>query len=222
MTLLRRLLGVRVFIHDGVTWIEALDPANPDQKRTGFYPMKLNYEGPAGQKYRRRYMTATLRPVEKLPAPATRYSRHLYTMENIVYPKRRTIDRKGAAAVRARYKPFLTLLSGYLKMTADQEVPRDRSWPRDEPACQYFKANKAKIKGDKHLDTQMELVQMLARNGTKGSHIRLAQGLGYKYVVRVDAAKVLATAKKMLHDAHPAEAYRTTVIKDGSIFRNRH
>lgn len=222
MTLMWRLLGVQVFTHDGITWIEALDPANPDQQRTGFYPMKLNYEGPTGQKYRRRYLTATLRPVAQTPEPRNRWGRCVYTMDNIVYPKKRTIDRKGAAAVRARYKPFLTLLSGYLKMTADQEVPRDRSWPYAEPAGQYFKANKAKMQGDKHLDTQMELVQMLARNGTKGSHIRLAHGLGYKYVVRVDAAKVLATAKKMLHDAHPAEAYRTTVIKDGSIFKNRH
>lgn len=221
MTLMRRLLGVHVFTHDRVTWIEALDPANPDQQRKGFYPMKLNYEGPTGQKYRRRYLTATLRPVATHPTLVTRWRPYIYTMDNIVYPKKRTLDRKGAAAVRARYKPLLTLLSGYLKMTADQEVPRDRSWPYGEPAGEYFKANKAKMQGDKHLDTQMELVQMLSRNGAEGRSVRFANG-SYAYVVRVNAAKVLATAKKMLHDAHPAEAYRTTAIKDGSTFKNRH
>lgn len=220
-TLLRRLLGVQVFIHDGITWIEALDPANPDQKRTGFYPMKLKWMEPPTVRYRRRDMTATLRPVERLPAPSNYWRKYEYTMDNIVYPKRRTINRKGAAAVRARYKPFLTLLSGYLKMTADQEVPVGVARYNNAEVPTFFKANKAKIKGDKHLDTQMELIQMMANRRIEHKHARLPNG-NWHYGREVNASAVLADAREMLHDAHPAEAYTITTVTDGRMFRSRH
>ena len=108
-TLLRRLLGVQMFTRYGRVWIEALDPANPEQKRTGFYPIKTKFLEPPTVRYRRRVQTATLRPVA-CENGYPKYNKYSYTMDNIVYPKRRAIDRKGAAAVRARYKPFLTLL----------------------------------------------------------------------------------------------------------------
>ena len=224
MTLLRRLLGVQMFIRDGRTWIEALDPANPEQQRTGFYPMKTKFIEPPTARYRRRVYTATLRPVPVTPSTTGhyRYARaHNYTMDNIVYPKKRAIDRKGAAAVRARYKPFLTLLSGYLKMTADQEVPKDAGRPNGHEAVTFFKANKVRLRGDKHLDKQMELIQLMCLNRIEYFHYRNSNG-GYNYGRKVNAAGVLADARKMLHDAHPAEAYVTTTVNDGSTFRARH
>jgi hypothetical protein len=218
-TLLRRLLGVLMFVHDGTTWIGALDPATPEQQRVGFYPMKTKWMEPPTKRYRRKQMTATLRPVEKTPAPTNYYNKYLYTMDNIVYPKRKTINRKGSAAVRARYKHFLTLLSGYLKLTADQEVPRDKA--RHNTAPDFFKANKAKLQGNKHLDVQMELIQMMALHRIEYFNYRNSNG-GYNYGRKVNAEGVMADARKMLHDAHPAEAYVTTTVTDGSIFRNRH
>ena len=220
MTLLRRLLGVRMFTHDGRTWIGALDPANPEQKRTGFYPMKTKFIEPPTVRYRRRVHTATLRPVA-CENNYPRYSKYNYTMDNIVYPKKRAIDRKGAAAVRARYKPFLTLLSGYLKMTADQELPKDAGRTNGHEAVTFFKANKVKLRGDKHLDMQMELIQLMCLNRIEYFHYRNSNG-GYNYGRKVNAAGVLADARKMLHDAHPAEAYVTTTVNDGSTFRARH
>jgi hypothetical protein len=143
-------------------------------------------------------------------------------MDNIVYPKRKTINRKGSAAVRTRYKPFLTLLSGYLKMTADQEVPQGVAHGLTlTAASDFFKANKAKLQGDKHLDTQMELIQIMANHRIEYFNYRNSNG-GYNYGRKVNAAGVLADARKMLHDAHPAEAYTTTTVTDGSVFRNRH
>ncbi len=218
-TLLRRLLGVRVFIHDGITWIEAMDPANPDQKRAGFYPMKIKWMEPPTVRYRRRVYTATLRPVAQTPEPRNYYNKHAYTMDNIVYRKRRTMNRKGSAAVRARYKPFLTLLSGYLKMTADQEVPRDVA--RHNTAPDFFKTNKAKIKGDKHIDVHMELIQLMANRRIEYFNYRTPSG-NWHYGRKVNAAGVLADARKMLHDAHPAEAYTTITVTDGSMFRSRY
>ena len=221
-TLLRRLLGVRVFIHDGVTWIEAMDPANPDQKRTGFYPMKNKLMDPPTTRYRRRVYTATLRPVfNPVLHMGNRYSHYLYTMDNIVYRKKRTMNRKGSAAVRARYKPFLTLLSGYLKMTADQEVPAGVARRILQEVPNFFEAHKAKIKGDKHIDVHMELIQLMANRRIEYFNYR-TQGGGYSYGRKVNAAGVLADARKMLHDAHPAEAYTTTTVTDGSIFKTRY
>jgi hypothetical protein len=224
-TLLRRLLGVQMYIHDGITWIGALDPATPEQQRVGFYPMKTKWMKPeVNRKYRRKYMTATLRPTAQTPTPRNYYNKYDYTMDNIVYPKRKTINRKGSAAVRARYKPFLTLLSGYLKMTADQEVPQGVARNNGHEAATFFKANKAnkaKLQGDKHLDVQMELIQLMRLNRIEYFHYRLPGG-GYSYRRKVNTAKVLADARKMLHDAHPAEAYVTITVTDGSIFRSRH
>lgn len=220
-TLLRRLLGVQVFIHGGITWIEALDPANPDQKRTGFYPMKLKWMEPPTVRYRRRYMTATLRHVAQIPEPRNYYNKYSYTMDNIVYPKRRTINRKGAAAVRARYKPFLTLLSGYLKMTADQEVPVGTLRYNLQEVPAFFRANKVKLRGDKHLDVQMALIQMMADHRIEHFHKRITNG-NWHWARKVNANKVMADARKMLHDAHPAEAYTTTTVTDGRMFRSRH
>lgn len=220
-TLLRRLLGVLILTHDGTTWIGALDPATPEQQRVGFYPMKTKWMEPPTKRYRRKQMTATLRPVEQTPAPTNYYNKYLYTMDNIVYPKRRTINRKGAAAVRARYKHFLTLMSGYLKLTADQEVPQGVARFNATEAPDFFKANKAKLQGDKHLDTQMELIQKMALRRTEYFNYRNSNG-GYNYGRKVNANKVMADARKMLHDAHPAEAYVTTTVTDGSVFRNRH
>lgn len=227
-TLLRRLLGVQVFIHDGITWIEALDPANtadpadPHQKRTGFYPMKIKWMEPPTVRYRRRVYVATLRPVfNPVLHMGNRYSHYLYTMDNIVYRKKRTINRKGAAAVRARYKPFLTLLSGYLKMTADQEVPLGVARHNNAEVPTFFKANKAKIKGDKHLDVQMALIERMANRRIEYFNYRKPTG-GYHYGRKVNASAVLADARNMLHDAHPAEAYTTTTVTDGRIFRSRY
>jgi len=220
MTLLRRLLGVQMFIRGGRAWIEALDPANPEQKRTGFYPIKTKFLEPPTARYRRRVYTATLRPVA-CENGYPKYNKYSYTMDNIVYPKRRAIDRKGAAAVRARYKPFLTLLSGYLKMTADQELPKDAGRADGRDVITFFKANKVKLRGDKHLDKQMDLIQLMCLNRIEYFHYRNSNG-GYNYGRKVNAAGVLADARKMLHDAHPAEAYVTTTVNDGSTFRARH
>jgi hypothetical protein len=221
-TLLRRLLGVQMFVHGGITWIGALDPATPEQQRVGFYPMKTKWMEPEGKwKYRRRYMTATLRPVEQLPAPRNYYNKYLYTMDNIVYPKRKAIDRKGSAAVRARYKPLLTLMSGYLKMTADQEVPVGVARYNLQEVPAFFKANKAKLQGDKHLDVHMALIERMANRRIEYFNYRLPGG-GYKYGRKVNAEGVMADARKLLHDAHPTEAYVTTTVTDGSMFRNRH
>jgi len=220
-TLLRRLLGVQMYIRDGITWISALDPATPEQQRVGFYPMKVKWMEPPTKRYRLKYMLATLRPVEKTPAPANYYNKYVYTMDNIVYPKRKTINRKGSAAVRARYKPFLTLLSGYLKMTADQEVPQGVARNNSLEASMFFEAHKAKLQGDKHLAVQMELIQMMANRRIEFFNCRNSNG-GYNYGRKVNAAGVLADARKMLHDAHPAEAYVTITVTDGSIFRSRH
>jgi hypothetical protein len=218
-TLLRRLLGVQMFVHDGITWIGALDPATPEQQRVGFYPMKVKWMEPPTVRYRNRCYMATLRPVEKTPASTNYFNKYVYTMDNIVYPKRKTINRKGSAAVRARYKHFLTLMSGYLKLTADQEVPRDTA--RHNTAPDFFKANKAKLQGDKHLDTQMELIQMMANRRIEYRPYRNSNG-GYNYGRKVNAEGVLADARKMLHEAHPAEAYTTTTVTDGRMFRNRY
>jgi hypothetical protein len=220
-TLLRRLLGVQMFVHDGTTWIGALDPATPEQQRVGFYPMKTKWMEPPTKRYRRKQMTATLRPVEKTPAPANYYNKYLYTMDNIVYPKRKTINRKGSAAVRARYKHFLTLMSGYLKLTADQEVPQGVLHGMQLEVPAFFKANKAKLQGDKHLDTQMELIQKMANHRIEHFHRRVTNN-NWHWGRKVNAARVLADARKMLHDAHPAEAYVTTTVTDGSLFRHRH
>lgn len=220
-TMLRRLLGVQMFIHDGITWIEALDPANPEQKRTGFYPMKIKWMEPPTVRYRRRVYVATLRSVERLPAPSNYWRNYEYTMDNIVYPKKRAMNRKGAAAVRARYKPFLTLLSGYLKMTADQEVPLGVARYNNAEVPTFFKAHKAKIKGDKHLDVQMALIERMANRRIEYFNYRTPSG-GYNYGRKVNASAVLADAREMLHDAHPAEAYTTTTVTDGRIFRSRH
>lgn len=220
-TLLRRLLGVQMFINDGLTWVGALDPATPEQQRVGFYPMKTKWMEPPTVRYRRRCYTATLRPVEKTPEPRNYYNKYLYTMDNIVYPKRKTINRKGAAAVRARYKPLLTLMSGYLKMTADQEVPQGVARHNAQEVPAFFKANKAKLRGDKHLDVQMALIEMMANRRIEYHSYRNSNG-GYNYGRKVNAAGVLADARKMLHDAHPAEAYTTTTVTNGSIFRHRH
>lgn len=220
-TMLRRLLGVQVFIHDGITWIEALDPANPEQKRTGFYPMKIKWKEPPTVRYRRRVYTATLRPVAQTPEPRNYYNKYAYTMDNIVYPKKRTMNRKGAAAVRARYKPFLTLLSGYLKMTADQELPLGVARYNNAEVPTFFKANKAKIKGDKHLDVQMALIERMANRRLEYFNYR-TRGGGYHYGRKVNASAVLADAREMLHDAHPAEAYTTTTVTDGRMFRSRY
>jgi hypothetical protein len=218
-TLLRRLLGVQMFIHDGTTWIGALDPATPEQRRVGFYPMKTKWMEPSTQRYRRKQMTATLRSVEQTPTPRNYYNKYDYTMDNIVYPKRKTINRKGSAAVRARYKHFLTLMSGYLKMTADQEVTRDTA--RHNTAPDFFRANKAKLQGDKHLDVQMALIQMMANHRIEHFHKRITNG-NWHWGRAVNANKVMADARKMLHDAHPAEAYTITTVTDGSLFRHRH
>lgn len=220
-TLLRRLLGVQVLVCDGITWIEALDPANPDQKRTGFYPMKTKWVDPPVKRWRRRVYTATLRPVERLPAPSNYWRNHEYTMDNIVYRKKRTMNRKGSAAVRARYKPFLTLLSGYLKMTADQEVQIGVARYNLQEVPDFFKAHKAKIKGDKHIDVHMELIQLMANRRIEYFNYLTTSG-GYSHGRKVNAAGVLADARKMLHDAHPAEAYTTTTVTDGSIFKTRY
>jgi len=220
-TLLRRLLGVQIFVHDGITWIGALDPATPEQQRVGFYPMKVKWMEPPTVRYRSKQMTATLRPVEQTPTPRNYYNKYLYTMDNIVYPKRKTINRKGSAAVRARYKHFLTLMSGYLKLTADQEVPQGVARFVAQEVPDFFKANKAKLQGDKHLAVQMELIQMMALRRIEYFNYRNSNG-GYNYGRKVNANKVLADARKMLHDAHPAEAYTITTVTDGSIFRNRH
>lgn len=221
MTLLRRLLGVQMFVHDGTTWIGALDPATPEQQRVGFYPMKTKWVEPPTVRYRRRCYTATLRPVEQLPAPRNYYNKYLYTMDNIVYPKRKTINRKGSAAVRARYKHFLTLMSGYLKLTADQEVPVGTPRYNAQEVPDFFKANKAKLQGDKHLDVQMALIQMMANRRIEHFNYRNSNG-GYNYGRKVNAEGVMADARKLLHDAHPAEAYVTITVTDGSTFRNRH
>jgi hypothetical protein len=220
-TLLRRLLGVVMLVHDGITWIGALDPATPEQQRVGFYPMKTKWMEPSTQRYRRKQMTATLRPVEQTPEPRNYYSKYLYTMDNIIYPKRKTINRKGSAAVRARYKPLLTLMSGYLKMTADQEVPVGTPRYNLQEVPAFFRANKAKLQGDKHLDVQMALIQMMANRRIEYFNYRNSNG-GYNYGRKVNAEGVLADARNMLHEAHPAEAYTITTVTDGSIFRNRH
>jgi hypothetical protein len=220
-TLLRRLLGVQMFIHDGTTWIGALDPATPEQQRVGFYPMKTKWMEPPTVRYRRKQMMATLRPVEQTPAPTNYYNKYLYTMDNIVYPKRKTINRKGSAAVRARYKHFLTLLSGYLKMTADQEVPQGVLHGMQLEAPAFFKANKVKLRGDKHLDVQMALIQKMANHRIEHFHRRVTNN-NWHWARKVNANKVMADARKMLHDAHPAEAYVTTTVTDGSLFRHRH
>ena len=221
-TLLRRLLGVQVFIHDGITWIEALDPANPDQKRAGFYPMKVKWMEPPTVRYRRRVYVATLRPVfNPVLHMGNRYSHYLYTMDNIVYRKKRTMNRKGSAAVRARYKPFLTLLSGYLKMTADQEVSLGVARYNLKEVPDFFKAHKAKIKGDKHLDVQMALIERMANRRIEFFNYRI-QGGGYSYGRKVNADKALKSARKLLHDAHPAEAYTTITVTDGRMFRSRY
>jgi len=221
-TLLRRLLGVQMLVHDGTTWIGALDPATPEQQRVGFYPMKTKWMEPSTQRYRRKQMTATLRPVEQTPAPRNYYNnKYDYTMDNIVYPKRKTINRKGSAAVRARYKHFLTLMSGYLKMTADQEVPQGVARFNATEAPAFFKANKVKLRGDKHLDVQMALIQMMANHRIEHFHKRITNG-NWHWGRTVNANKVMADARKLLHDAHPAEAYVTTTVTDGSIFRNRY
>jgi hypothetical protein len=220
-TLLHRLLGVQMLIHDGITWIGALDPATPEQQRVGFYPMKTKWMEPFTQRYRRKQMTATLRPVEQLPAPPNYYNKYLYTMDNIVYPKRKTINRKGSAAVRARYKHFLTLMSGYLKMTADQEVPVGTPRYNLQEAPAFFRANKVKLQGDKHLDVHMALIQMMANRRIEYFNYRNSNG-GYSYGRKVNAEGVMADARKMLHDAHPAEAYTITTVTYGSMFRNRH
>ena len=222
-TLLRRLLGVQMFTHDGITWIGALDPANPEQKRVGFYPMKTSWAEPhpSGSKYRRRYMTATLRPAAQTPTPRNYYNKYDYTMDNIVYPKRRTINREGSAAVRARYKPFLTLLSGYLKMTADQGAPKEVVRLNGALLADFFKANKAKLRGDKHLDVQMEAIQAIAACSVEYYHHRVPGGT-WQYGRKVNPDKALKQGRKLLHDAHPAEAYVTITVTDGSMFRNRH
>jgi hypothetical protein len=220
-TLLSRLLGVQMFIHDGLTWVGALDPATPEQQRVGFYPMKTNWAEPSTNRYRRKYMTATLRPTAQTPTPRNYYNKYDYTMDNIVYPKRKVIDRKGAAAVRARYKPLLTLMSGYLKMTADQEVPVGVARYNGHEARTFFKANKAKLQGDKHLDTHMEFIQLLANNSIEHYHYRNSNG-GYNYGRKVNVDKAFKQARQMMHDAHSAEAYVTTTVTDGSLFRNRH
>jgi hypothetical protein len=176
---------------------------------------------PSTQRYRRKQMTATLRTVEQTPAPRNYYNKYLYTMDNIIYPKRKTINRKGSAAVRARYKHFLTLLSGYLKMTADQEVPVGAARYDNIAVPNFFRTNKVKLQGDKHLDVQMELIQMMALRRIGYFNYRNSNG-GYNYERKVNANKVMADARKMLHEAHPAEAYTITTVTDGSVFRNRY
>lgn len=131
------------------------------------------------------------------------------------------MNRKGAAAVRARYKPFLTLLSGYLKMTADQEVPANVPRYNMQEVPTFFKTNKAKIKGDKHLDTQMALIERMANRRIEYFNYRKPTG-GYHYGRKVNASAVLADAREMLHDAHPAEAYTITTVTDGRMFRSRY
>jgi hypothetical protein len=221
-TLLRRLLGVQMAVHDGIAWIGALDPATPEQQRVGFYPMKTKWMEPPTQRYRRKQMTATLRPVEQTPTPRNYYNnKYDYTMDNIVYPKRKTINRKGSAAVRARYKHLLTLMSGYLKMTADQEVPVGTARFNATEAPAFFKANKVKLRGDKHLDVQMALIERMANRRIESFNYRNSNG-GYNWGRKVNANKVMADARKLLHDAHPAEAYVTTTVTNGSMFRNRY
>jgi len=220
-TLLLRLLGVQMFIHGGITWIGALDPATPEQQRVGFYPMKTKWMEPPSVRYRRKQMTATLRPVEQTPEPRNYYTKYDYTMDNIIYPKRKTIDRKGSAAVRARYKPLLTLMSGYLKMTADQEVPQGVARFNATEAPAFFKANKAKLQGDKHLDVQMALIQMMANRRIESFNYRNSNG-GYNWGRKVNANKVMADARKMLHGAHPGEAYKITKVTTGEVVKNRY
>ena len=76
------------------------------------------------------------------------------------------------------------------------------------------------IKGDKHIDVHMELIQMMANRRIEYFYNRTTNG--YSHGRRVNAAGVLADARKMLHDAHPAEAYTTTTVTDGSMFRTRY
>jgi hypothetical protein len=220
-TLLARLLGVQMFVRHGITWVSALDPATPEQKRVGFYPMKTKWVEPQGnRKYRRKYMLATLRPVEQTPAPRNYYNKYDYTMDNIVYPKSKTLDRKGAAAVRARYKPLLTLLSGYLKMTADQESPQGVARYNNE-ARLFFEANKSKLRGDKHPDKQLELIKLVENNGIEHFHTWNSNG-GWNYGRRVNADKAKRYAVRLVHDAHPGEAYKITKVTTGEVVKNRY
>ena len=226
-TLLARLLGVAMFVRHGITWIGALDPANPEHMseanlaryvpKTGYYPMKTKWLGPPKARYRRRCYTATLRPVALNIKNSWR--KYEYAMDNIVYPKSKTLDRKGAAAVRAMYKPLLTLLSGYLKMTADQEVPQARYAPLEAP--NYFKDNKAKLRGDKHLDKQMELIKLVENNSIEHSHTWNSNG-GWNYGRRVNADKAKRHAVRLVHDAHPGEAYKITKVTTGEVVKNRY
>jgi hypothetical protein len=226
-TLLARLLGVQMFVRHGITWISALDPANPEHMseanlahyspKLGYYPMKTKGVEPPSVRYRRKHMLATLRPVAL--NGENRWRKYDYTMDNIVYPKSKTLDRKGAAAVRARYKPLLALLSGYLKMTADQEVPPPRYAPLE--AHNYFKANKAKLRGDKHLDKQMELIKLVENNSIEHFHVLNTNG-GWNYGRRVNADKAKRHAVRLVHDAHPGEAYKITKVTTGEVVKNRY
>jgi hypothetical protein len=227
-TLLARLLGVAMFVRHGITWIGALDPANPEHMseanlaryvpKMGYYPMKTKWVEPEGnRKYRRMYMLATLRPVAL--DSKNSWHKYAYTMDNIVYPKSKTLARKGAAAVRARYKPLLTLLSGYLKMTADQEVPQARYAPLE--ASMFFKDNKAKLRGDKHPDKQLELIKLVENNSIEHFHTWNSNG-GWNYGRRVNADKAKKHAVRLVHEAHPGEAYKITTVTTGEVVKNRY
>lgn len=229
-TLLARLLGVSMFVRHGITWVSALDPANPEHMseanlaryspKLGYYPMKTKWVEPQGnRKYRRKYMLATLRPVAL--NGENRWRKYDYTMDNIVYPKSKTLDRKGAAAVRARYKPLLTLLSGYLKMTVDQEVPTGVARYAPQEAGLFFDAHKAKLRGDKHPDKQLELIKLLENNSIEGSSIWNSNG-GWNYKICVNADKAKRHAVRLVHDAHPGEAYKITKVTTGEVVKNRY
>ncbi len=206
-TLLAKLLGVSVFVAGGVVYIGACATQEDlTLNRTPSYPMTQRVDKTAARWKRYSYISV-LRPVksERGWGPAYRYVLH----GTVRYPAKKIIDRAGAAAVRARYKEFFTLLSGYIKLRSGIPIT-NQQLVFDIP-----NATTPKIK-HKLITDPMSVVEGIAQaNPNCDFNWR-------ERTYQTNPDKASKYALKLVYALHKNQVYKTVQITDGTVVLNKH
>jgi hypothetical protein len=205
--LLANLLGVSVFVADSVVYIGACATEEDlNLNRTPTYPMTRKATNHKARWLRYTY-TSVLRPVktERGWGPAYRF----ILQGTVRYPTKVTIDRAGAAAVRARHKEFLILLSGYIKLRGDVPITYQQR-VIDTPT-----ATTPKIKHTLKTDP-MSVVEGIAQSNINCDY----QWKTRTY--RTNFSKAHRYALRLIYALHENEVYRRVPVTDGTIVRNKH
>lgn len=221
------LLGVQGRHFNNCSWLRV-----SDGETSGWFPMKRKereqryaYTDHNGQPAVRIYKTASY-------SASLVFGTHpypTYKMLNVKHPTRTAINRDGTREIRKRYREFGKLLSGVTKLermaceegsgvyAGNNGVYQTQQKARgisDEEIFAYIKS--------KDMGQQMQAAQLLAQR-----HVVV----DYRYNYRtqqstttrtLDQNKVIASFYKVIYAAHKKEAYKTEVVTDGKLVKNRH